>query len=259
MPIGEATGGKMHPKLPTVAAEDLDAQSIVVLRGCILGWNRQLLEHIKKMFGGRSRVYGCFCTIKYRNRQETLLDEFDFHLGGANHSMEAIKAGLAAHRLALAKFKEEQDPGVPSYAEYTQADWDELAATTSSNTDDLIHRGVSVATVQFWDPKNHPTFDEKVVLDQQGNPKSQEQLAQVAREHWSSGAKAFDSYQWGTWSLTQVTPRKPIDAEHYQLASYRLDGTGVRTNYEYRRAVLDPRTQAPAISNIDNPRHFRFV
>lgn len=73
-----------RPALRRPGEDELDAQSVVVIRGCELGNDQGILNEMKALFGGRAAVYGCKFLTWYgpvkedRGTREYLREWFNF-------------------------------------------------------------------------------------------------------------------------------------------------------------------------------------
>ena len=242
------------PFKPQLSA--LDEESIIVVRACEVGNDKDLLNAIKAFFGGNARVFAPRHDLVYRvaagESRECLFKVWRFMLPGRNRP---FPAGGEAVRLLRARYAAMANS---PHAHMTDADWEEVVRITSTDTSGLEFRERGSLSQPF-------SFDAPVaeVLVTTGpgpaNPQPQAVLSVLAKRAYRAQQEdvevpseqkpegKFEDWGWDPWRISGG-----------EGDTRTVESTGWQTWYYLYRCITvgDGVDRVPVQPYLDNPDHF---
>ncbi len=221
--LGEAELGFPGPR-----RQEVDEHTEIIIRGCAIGNDVEMLNAIRDKFGGLATVFAPKFANVYRREtgvsRDRLADSWDFSLPGV------VQAPDAAHISALLKARFQNHP---SYSTFSDAAWLEVAKITAP---------LSPTANQFRQRLIYRTGEMKAFFQEaEVKNKSQAELTSLMKTQLP---EISDTYLWH-WTVAPSKAQKPL---------FEVTGKGVKSFFEIlrmRTITADEKTVLVTPNHLD--------
>ena len=253
-PTGFTSGNLPTADLGTFGSpreEEVDEQTLFIIRGCEIGNDTALLDAIKDKFGGRATVFAPRHEMVYRN-EKGILRERLFQIWRVSVPGRSSSITNAKLKAVLKK----EYAGHTLYGGFSDADWNKVTAISGTNNKAEEFRQQLITDEK--DLMAVSRFEEDDVKNTVGSSKvdkSQAELTTIMRKENDNSTMSdeeFDSFEW-TWKVTKDKNPDP-SAE----PTFTVSGRAVRTEIEIFRLLKTTENgqKVPVTPDLNNPNHF---
>lgn len=248
---------------------DLTEQSQVVIRACEVGNDIVLLNEIKKLFGGKAKVFAPKFLLSYLEEdgvlKETLVAMITIFLPGHRNFPTAAEAKAAMiKRYRRAPEKNQPDLTNSPYRNFSDAQFAAAAAITNADSSAGDFREKTELTHFLRDPEDPDDvgINEKAIsiLDANGRivrRMTNDELTKAMRNLFplERTASIYDEHKW-TWRAEQRQMINPDDPDEVKI--FDLHGEGKTTMFDYFQVIrVDVNgKKVPITPDLNNPNHF---
>ncbi len=231
--------------------KEIDAKTLLIIRGCEIGNDTPLLNAIKAKFGGRATVFAPKLEMVYR-REAGVLRERLFQIWRV--TVPGNKQFPAKPQLKT--LLKTEYTGHVLYGGFTDADWDKVASITGTdNTSEAFRQRTVVDEPDLIIIEGMTDDDVNKTQNNRRVRKTQAELTAMMRnekDDTQMSDEQFDQLQW-TWTVTPEPKADPADDQ-----TFTVKGRGVMTILEiYRMLKTNENGQeVPVTPDLNNPNHF---